>query len=63
MQLILMILLLLPLEIFEKHPKILSSYQKQWKYVLVDEYQDTNLPQFLFVSKIAEKHQTDMCGW
>ncbi len=50
-------LLLLPLELFEKHPKILSSYQKKWKYVLVDEYQDTNLPQFLFVSKIAEKHQ------
>lgn len=49
-------LLLLPLEIFDKHPKVLSSYQKQWKYVLVDEYQDTNLPQFLFVSKIAEKH-------
>ena len=50
-------LLLLPLDIFEKHPRILSAYQKQWKYVLVDEYQDTNLPQFLFVSKIAEKHQ------
>jgi len=50
-------LLLLPLEIFDRHPRILSAYQKQWKYVLVDEYQDTNLPQFLFVSKIAEKHQ------
>ncbi len=50
-------LLLLPLELFKKFPKILSSYQKKWKYVLVDEYQDTNLPQFLFVSKLAEKHQ------
>ena len=50
-------LLLLPLELFEKHPRILSSYQKKWKYVLVDEYQDTNLPQFLLVSKLAEKHQ------
>lgn len=50
-------LLLLPLDIFEKHPRILTAYQKQWKYVLVDEYQDTNLPQFLFVSKIAEKHK------
>ncbi len=50
-------LLLLPLELFKKHPKILTAYQKQWKYVLVDEYQDTNLPQFLFVSKLAEKHQ------
>ena len=50
-------LLLLPLKLFEKHPKILSSYQNKWKYVLVDEYQDTNLPQFLFVSRLAEKHQ------
>jgi DNA helicase-2/ATP-dependent DNA helicase PcrA len=50
-------LLLLPLELFRKYPKILSSYQKKWKYVLVDEYQDTNLPQFLLVSKLAEKHQ------
>jgi DNA helicase-2/ATP-dependent DNA helicase PcrA len=50
-------LLLLPLKLFDKYPKILSSYQKKWKYVLVDEYQDTNLPQFLLVSKLAEKHQ------
>ncbi|NHZ87241.1 MAG: UvrD-helicase domain-containing protein, partial [Planctomycetia bacterium] len=50
-------LLLLPLELFEKHPRILSAYQNKWKYVLVDEYQDTNLPQFLLVSKLAEKHQ------
>ena len=50
-------LLLLPLKIFDEFPNILSKYQKQWKYVLVDEYQDTNLPQFLFVRKIAEKHK------
>ena len=50
-------LLLLPLKLFEQHPRILTSYQKKWKYVLVDEYQDTNLPQFLLVSKLAEKHQ------
>jgi len=50
-------LLLLPLKLFKQHPRILTSYQKKWKYVLVDEYQDTNLPQFLLVSKLAEKHQ------
>jgi len=50
-------LLLLPLQLFNNHPKILAQYQKRWQYVLVDEYQDTNLPQFLFVSKIAEKHR------
>ncbi len=49
-------LLLKPLEIFEKYPSVLKRYQKQWQYILVDEYQDTNRPQFLFVSKLAEAH-------
>ena len=31
-----------PLEIFEDHPKILGKYRKKWKYILVDEFQDTN---------------------
>ncbi len=50
-------LLILTLKIFDKYPSVLKSYQSQWKFILVDEYQDTNEPQFLFVSKIAEKHQ------
>jgi DNA helicase-2/ATP-dependent DNA helicase PcrA len=36
-------LLLKPLELFDDHPKILAKYQKKWQYILVDEYQDTNL--------------------
>ena len=50
-------LLLLPLQIFEKHPKILEKYQQLWKYILVDEYQDTNKPQFMFVKYLASTHQ------
>ena len=50
-------LLLYPLEIFKDHPEILVKYQNRWKYVLVDEYQDTNKPQFLFLSKIAKDHK------
>ena len=38
-------LLLYPLELFDKHPKILKKYQNKWKYILVDEYQDTNVLQ------------------
>jgi len=49
-------LLILPLEIFKQYPDILKKYQKKWKYILVDEYQDTNRPQFLFVSQLAEVH-------
>ncbi|MEE9464871.1 MAG: UvrD-helicase domain-containing protein [Candidatus Neomarinimicrobiota bacterium] len=50
-------LLLLPLELFDKHPKILERYRKSFKYLLVDEYQDTNRAQFEFVKRLAEKHR------
>jgi len=46
-----------PLEIFEDHPKILGKYRKKWKYILVDEYQDTNRAQFLLVKILAEEHK------
>jgi len=49
-------LLLKPLELFDDHPNILAKYQKKWQYILVDEYQDTNRPQFLFLTKLAEKN-------
>ena len=50
-------LLLYPLKIFEDYPEILKKYQNLWKYVLVDEYQDTNKPQFLFLSYITKDHK------
>ncbi len=50
-------LLLLPLDLFEKKQEILEKYQNLWQYILVDEYQDTNKPQFLLVSKLAAKHR------
>ena len=50
-------LLLYPLELFDKHPKVLAKYQKKWKYILVDEYQDTNRPQFHFLTRLSENNQ------
>ena len=50
-------LLLLPLKIFEKYPNILEQYRKSWKYILVDEYQDTNKPQFMLIKYLAGAHQ------
>ncbi len=50
-------LLLLPLDLFDQNPKILNKYQRKWKYILVDEYQDTNRPQFYLLTKLAEKHE------
>ena len=53
-------LLLKPLEIFMSYPNRLEFYQNKYKYVLVDEYQDTNRPQFEFVKALSEKHR-DIC--
>ncbi len=50
-------LLTFPLEIFKKKPAILKKYQKRWKYILVDEYQDTNRAQFQFLTNLAKAHE------
>lgn len=39
-------LLLKPIDLFNEHPKVLAKYKKQFKYILVDEYQDTNKAQY-----------------
>lgn len=46
-------LLLLPVELFRKFPEVLRSYQDRWQYVLVDEYQDTNMSQYTFVKLLC----------
>ena len=50
-------LLTFPLEIFHKKPTILKKYQNRWKYILVDEYQDTNRAQFELLTFLAKEHQ------
>ncbi len=42
------------IELFSKHPKILERYQKRYKYLLVDEYQDTNRAQFYLVRMLSD---------
>jgi DNA helicase-2/ATP-dependent DNA helicase PcrA len=44
-------------EIFIKHPMILAKYQQQFKYLLVDEYQDTNHTQYLLCKMLASQHR------
>ena len=50
-------LLIRPIEIFNKYPEVLQSYQTKFQYVLVDEYQDTNKPQFDFIYKLTNIRQ------
>ena len=44
-------------ELFRNHPEVLDYYQERFKYIMVDEYQDTNTAQFKFVSLLARKYQ------
>lgn len=44
-------------ELFQNCPDVLDYYQERFKYIMVDEYQDTNTAQFKLVSLFAEKYQ------
>lgn len=50
-------LLLKPLDLFGQFPSVLSKYQRNFRYILVDEYQDTNRAQFLFVEALSREHR------
>ncbi len=50
-------LLILPLRIFQKYPAVLQKYRQLYRFILVDEYQDTNRPQFLLVEALAREHR------
>lgn len=50
-------LIKLPVEIFQKQTEILEKYQNRWKYILVDEYQDTNTSQYQLIKLLSSKHR------
>lgn len=50
-------LIILPIKIFEKKPEILLNVQLRWRYIMVDEFQDTSLLQYKLVSMIASKYR------
>jgi len=43
--------------LFDRHPKVLESWRERFRYILIDEYQDTNHAQYRFVKLLASKHQ------
>jgi DNA helicase-2/ATP-dependent DNA helicase PcrA len=53
-------LLLKPIELFTNNPKVLSKYKKMFKYILVDEYQDTNKAQYELI-KILSPARNKIC--
>ncbi len=50
-------LLLLPVSLFKKDLEVLRHYQDKYRYILIDEYQDTNQVQYKFVKLLASKYQ------
>ena len=54
-------LLLHMLTIFLSHPDVLADYQRKFKYVLVDEYQDTNVSQYLWLRLLAQERRNIAC--
>ncbi len=50
-------LILHPIHLFDAHPDILERYQKQFRFILIDEYQDTNQAQYQIVRRLASSHK------
>jgi DNA helicase-2/ATP-dependent DNA helicase PcrA len=54
-------LLLECLRLFRENPDVLGKYQRRYKYMLVDEYQDTNVAQYLWLRLLAQGHRNICC--
>ena len=54
-------LLLHVVTIFQTHPDVLEQYQRWFRYILVDEYQDTNVAQYLWLRLLAQSHHNICC--
>ena len=48
-------------ELFQKHPEVLAEYHDRFSYMLVDEYQDTNVAQYLWLRLLAQKNKNICC--
>ena len=50
-------LLMLPIKIFREYPDVLKKYQERFKYILIDEYHDTNESQYILVKMLSAKYK------
>ncbi len=49
-------LIILPLKLFREHPDVLAKYKDRYKYIMVDEFQDTSLQQYQFMHSLADRN-------
>ncbi|MDO9707396.1 ATP-dependent helicase [Paracraurococcus lichenis] len=54
-------LMLHMVEILRTHPEVLADWHRRFRYILVDEYQDTNLVQYLWLRLLAQGHRNICC--
>jgi DNA helicase-2/ATP-dependent DNA helicase PcrA len=54
-------LLTIPLELFEKHGEVLSHYRKKYRYIMVDEFQDTSIIQYRLMKLLAGEGNANVC--
>ncbi|MDR3020966.1 MAG: UvrD-helicase domain-containing protein, partial [Treponema sp.] len=54
-------LLVIPLELFEKHDDILQKYRQKYRYIMVDEFQDTSFIQYRLMKLLAGKKDANIC--
>ena len=50
-------IIMFTVELFKNFPQVLENYQQQFRYIMVDEYQDTNRAQYLLINLLANKHR------
>ena len=50
-------LLVKPIDLFREHPDVLEKYQQKFRYILIDEYQDTNHAQYVVTKQLAGAHK------
>ena len=56
-------LLMITVELLGAFPEVLAQYQERFRYILVDEYQDTNRAQYMLVKMLAAEASEPVCGW
>lgn len=54
-------LIMLTVRLFREHPAVLAQYQRLWRYILVDEYQDTSHDQYTLIGLLAAQHGNLFC--
>ena len=50
-------IIMFTVELFKNFPEVLENYQRQFRYIMVDEYQDTNRAQYLLINLLASSHR------